>query len=188
MRRARARQARMGESHRWGPHCLPTPSLLFPHPRSPHTLQHAGLLKLLSHVPWKQFPRIESSYCSSWETLLQSPVWGSGYSKGRIISRNDAGRCHIIKQALSLSSQHPGLTQVRFSGHRDPPVSPWGPFFPCRVKPIFSRYLQESLTLPTQYKLSVVCSQFFLLRGPLPSVLHHLHLQHPLLSLVLGSS
>lgn len=29
-----------------------------------------------------------------------------------------AGRCHIIKQALFLSSQHPGPTQVRLSGHR----------------------------------------------------------------------
>lgn len=32
--------------------------------------------------PWKRFPRIEGSYYSSWEILLQSPGWASGYSKG----------------------------------------------------------------------------------------------------------
>lgn len=124
-------------------------------------------------------------YYSSWETLLQSPGWASGCSKGRRICWNmipgDAGRCHIIKQGLSLSCHHPGLTQVGFSEHRNPPVSP---FSPCRVKPIFSRYVQVSLTLPTQHKLSVICSQLFLPRGHPPSALHHPHLQHSQLSLL----
>lgn len=48
------------------------------------------------------------------------------------------------------------------------------PFSPCRVKPIFSRCLQGSLTSPTQHQLSVVWSQIFLPRGHPPPVLHHL--------------
>lgn len=103
------------------PHTI-TP-LPISHPvRSAHVLQHTGLLKLLSYVPWKRFPRTEGSYYSSWEILLQSPGWASGYSKGRRITGKmipgHAGRFHIIKQALFLSSQHPGPTQVRLSGHR----------------------------------------------------------------------
>lgn len=141
--------------------------------RSSHILQHTGHPQTALPCPLEAIPKDRAFIY-----LLQSPGWASGCSKGRRISRKmvpgDGGRCHIIKQALSLSSHHPVLTQVRFSGHRNLPTRPWNPFSPCRVKPIFSRCLQESLMSPTQQKLSVVCSQFFLPRGHPLSVLHHL--------------
>lgn len=96
----------------------------------------------------------KGSRYASWEILLQSLGWApgppraSGYFKGRTITGEmipgDAGRCHIAKQALLLSSPHPGPTQVRFSVHMGAPARPWGPSSPSGVKHIFSRCLKKS--------------------------------------------
>lgn len=100
----------MGEPHGWG-----DPTASPPH-HSPHPTQTDVPTRCSSHgapqnalpCPLAEIPK--DSYHPSWEIVVHSPGWASGYSKGRRITwkmiPRDAGRCHITKQALFLSSQH----------------------------------------------------------------------------------
>lgn len=147
----------MGEPQRWGPHT------------APHTVTHSSHIPsrqkclcaaahvwlLTSCCPMSLGSNSHSqkgSHYASWEMLLQNLGWAagppraSGHFKGRRITGQmipgGAGRCHVAKQALLLSSQHPGPTQVKFSVHKGAPARPWGLSSPSGVKPIFSIYLR----------------------------------------------
>lgn len=107
-----------GGGGRTTPNGLPTPSptLHVPQPdRSACMLQHAcGSSQAAVPRPLEAIPLARRCY-ASWEILLQilgraaGPPWASGYFNGRSITGRHAGRCHIPKQTLLLSSQaHPG--------------------------------------------------------------------------------